>query len=113
MSMKRSNVRAHSNVNVRVPGLEALGDSAFCRHARTREMILRLHPMLKSAIGIDWVVARASLAPFQLEVLESHFACPICGRWDRWPVRRTDGWVLSRTPFGCLCLPERTTELTD
>jgi hypothetical protein len=111
MSTQRSNVRVRSNVNIRLPGIEARLDKAFCQHARTRQVILHLNPVIKTAAGIDWTLARAELSSFQLEVLESHFACPVCGRWDRWPVPSSTGWKLSRTPFGCLCKPSRSIEL--
>lgn len=114
ISMQRSNVRLHSNVHIRTPGCEAQADESFKKAVRTREAILELHPWIRTSLGIDWPVARASLDAAQLEVLRDHFPCPHCQRWDRYPVsvahqedEAANGWRLSRTPFGCLCCPER------
>jgi hypothetical protein len=93
-----------------MPGLEARDDKAFKRSVRTREAILALHPWIKTMYGIDWNLARSELSDAQLEVLQHQFACNHCGRLDRWPVGDGEQWRLSRTPFGCLCSPEREAE---
>lgn len=103
MTMTRSNVRMYSNVNVRMPMVHVRDDPSFRRAARTRDSILVIHPFVKAAYGIDWIAAREELSDPQLEVLQNHFPCPHCGRWDRWPVTRESGWRLSYTPLGCLC----------
>jgi hypothetical protein len=113
MTTQRSNVGPYSNVSVRIPSCDASKDESFRRSVRTREAILALNPWIKTAAGIDWAVARAELTPAQLDVLENHFACPVCGRWDRWPVFTEMGWALSRTQFDCLCSHARESERTD
>ena len=120
MFMQRSNVRLYSNVHIRTPGCEAQADESFKKAVRTREAILALHPLVKNSVGIDWSVARASLTLDQIEVLVGHHACPVCGRWDRWPVTRHGascgeavGWVLSYTPLGCICSQARDEQLFD
>lgn len=113
MTIQRSNVRLYSNVNLRIPSQEAANDESFKRSVRTREAILALNPWIKTAVGIDWAVARVALTEAQLDVLENHFACPICKRWDRWPVSSETGWTLSRTRFGCLCSHARDAERID
>jgi hypothetical protein len=103
MTLPRSNVRAFSNVHRRMP-CRVEDDVDFRRHARTRELILKLHPELSRVNGIDMHLAKDVLEPEQLRVLRDHFPCPICNRWDRWPVRTTDeAWALSRSPLGCPC----------
>jgi hypothetical protein len=109
MSLPRSNVRVLSNVSVRLPDTDARDDFSFKRAVRTREAIIALHPLIKTMYGIDWELARAVLSTPQLEVLQHHFACNQCGRFDRWPVGASERWRLSRTPLGCLCSPERAT----
>lgn len=113
MTTHRSNARLFSNVQCRMPTVEARHDESFRRSARTREAILALNPWIQMAIGIDWPLARAELTPDQLEVLRDHFACPACGRWDRWPVAVGKAWKLSRTPLGCLCSRARDSDCID
>ncbi len=113
MTVPRSNVRVLSNVTVRMASHPPREDSAFKRSARTRDAILLLHPWIKAAYGIDWILARSALSPAQLEVLQKHFPCSNCGRHDRWPVGIGEVWKLSYTPFGCLCSPDRRAELGD
>jgi len=103
MTLPRSNVRAFSNVHLRMP-CRVEDDADFRRHARTRELILKLHPELSRVNGIDMHLAKVVLEPEQLRVLRDHFPCPNCNRWDRWPVRTTEeAWKLSRSPLGCPC----------
>lgn len=111
MTIPRSNVRVSTNVNVRMPGVEASADAGFKAAVRTREAILALNPWIKTAYGIDPQLAKQALTPAQLEVVANHFACPACKRWDRWPVFVDGKWELSYTPFGCLCAPARASEL--
>jgi hypothetical protein len=111
MTLARSNVRLLSNVNIRLAGIEARNDVAYKRFARTREAIMALNPWIKTAYGIDWNLARSALTPAQLEVLERHFPCHVCGRHDRWPVGIGEAWKLSFTPYGCLCTAGRASEL--
>ena len=113
MTVPRSNVRVCTNVHIRMPGIEARDDVGFKSALRTREAILALNPWIKTAVGIDWAVARGALTEVQLDVLGNHFACPICKRWDRWPVSSETGWTLSRTQFGCLCSHARDAERID
>jgi hypothetical protein len=108
--MQRSNVRMHSNVHLRLPTVEVRDDASFRKAVRTREAILALHPFVKAAYGIDWSVARIALSDAQLEVVQNHFPCPTCGRWDRWPVAKDGSWALSHTPLGCRCERVRAAE---
>ena len=110
MTSPRSNVRVCTNVHIRMPGVEAREDVEFKSAVRTREAILALNPWVKTAVGIDWPLARQTLTGTQLEVLKDHFACNVCGRWDRWPVFAERGLMLSFTPYGCLCHPSRAGE---
>lgn len=110
MTAPRSNVRVCANVYMRIPGVEASKDVDFMSALRTREAILALNPWVKTAVGIDWTLARQTLTAAQVEVLSDHFACSVCGRWDRWPVLGESGWQLSFTSFGCLCHPSRASE---
>ena len=108
MTLQRSNVRAFSNVTARTPDLDARSDSQYRQHVRTRSAIFALFPFVRAAYGIDWAVARGSLSEFQCLVLQDHHACPMCQRWDRWPVFVDGRWSLSRTPLGCRCTREET-----
>lgn len=102
MTLPRSNVRAFSNVHIRMP-VRVEDDVGFRGAARTRDIILRLHPELFGIGGVNTPLARDVLTAEQLKVVSDHFPCPVCNRWDRWPVSTAVGWKLSFTPLGCPC----------
>jgi hypothetical protein len=103
MEIKRSNVRAVSNVQCRGNPHESVSrDHDFLAQLRTRDAILAALPELRANYGIDWQLARSVLSEFQLQVLEDQFRCG-CGRLDRFPVWISGRWKLSLAPRGCLC----------